>query len=169
VAETAAEASNSVSPRVRTSWRCLWSDGMRLEKTQEGKGQGVVSIETIKLRTKMKNTEDGGKVVGKGWRVPARIGVWGLMMMGIGCTSVHPPHATHMGRHGTSGSALMCDRCKTTWVVRPEGSGRLVRYTKERAMVCPDCQSAAETWLKTGVFEHSCRHCGGRMTCETAK
>ena len=105
----------------------------------------------------------------------------GMAWAVAGCGTMHRPHPEH-GRHAGSGSgdreshgsalngsALMCDRCRTTWVLRPGGAGRLVRYTPEKVMVCPDCQSAAETWLKTGVFKHSCRRCGDRMTCEPAR
>jgi hypothetical protein len=82
----------------------------------------------------------------------------------VGCESVHSNHPVAME------NAVMCDKCKTTWVTRVEPAGRSVyRYTREKAMVCPDCRSAVETWVKTGKLKHSCTHCQGKMTCEPAK
>lgn len=100
----------------------------------------------------------------------AVLGAVSLAVLGTGCSSVHSPHPEHAS-HGKArpGMAMMCDRCETTWVVRPEGTGRLVRYTRQRAMVCPECQSAVETWWKTGVFKHSCSRCQGKLTCESPK
>jgi hypothetical protein len=44
--------------------------------------------------------------------------------------------------------------------------GKLVRYTREKAMVCPDCESAVTHWMRTGELKHACSHCRGKMTCE---
>lgn len=76
------------------------------------------------------------------------------------CTTVHTEHPT------TAGKAVMCDKCKTTWVTSAQAGSRTTRYTRDRMMVCPDCQSTVETWLKTGQLKHSCSHCKGKMTCE---
>jgi hypothetical protein len=90
-------------------------------------------------------------------------GIVGLAGLGaVGCTTTHSPHPMAMEK------AVMCDKCKTTWVTRVEPSGRSVyRYTREPAMVCPDCRSAVENWVRTGELKHSCAHCKGKMTCET--
>ena len=89
----------------------------------------------------------------------------GVAGMGVvGCTSVHSHHPTAMQ------DAVMCDKCKTTWVTRSEPTGRSVyRYTREKVMVCPDCRSAVENWVRTGELKHTCSHCKGKMTCEPAK
>jgi hypothetical protein len=84
----------------------------------------------------------------------------GMACAGVGCVNVHEPHAE------SRQSAVMCDRCKTTWVVRGQPMGKLVRYTREKAMVCPDCESAVMHWLRTGHLKHACSHCRGTMTCE---
>jgi hypothetical protein len=86
----------------------------------------------------------------------------GLMGVALAsCTSMHAPHPT------AAENAVMCDKCKTTWVVRNSPVGRgLVSYTREKVMVCPDCKSAVQNWLETGKLKHSCSHCKGRMTCE---
>jgi len=84
----------------------------------------------------------------------------GTASAGVGCVSVHEPHAE------SAKSAVMCDRCKTTWVVRGDSMGKLVRYTREKAMVCPDCESAVTHWMRTGELKHACSHCRGKMTCE---
>ena len=90
------------------------------------------------------------------------VGVAG--MGGVGCTSVHSQHPTAIE------NAVMCDKCKTTWVTRSEPTGRSVyRYTREKAMVCPDCRTAVENWLRTGELKHTCSHCKGKMTCESPK
>ena len=92
-------------------------------------------------------------------------GVAAIVSMGaVSCTNVHTGHPTAME------SAVMCDKCKTTWVTRTEPTGRSVyRYTREKAMVCPDCRSAVENWVKTGQLKHECSHCKGKMTCEPPK
>jgi hypothetical protein len=80
---------------------------------------------------------------------------------GGGCSNIHSEHPTAIQ------SAVMCDKCKTTWVTRSEPTGRSVyRYTREKAMVCPDCRGAVENWLRTGELKHTCSHCKGKMTCE---
>jgi Zn-finger nucleic acid-binding protein len=84
----------------------------------------------------------------------------GAVWASVGCVHVHEPH-TESRR-----SAVMCDRCKTTWVLRGEASGKLVRYTREKTMVCPDCESAVAHWVRTGELKHACSHCRGKMTCE---
>jgi hypothetical protein len=76
------------------------------------------------------------------------------------CTTVHPEHSA------ASSKAIMCDKCKTTWVTSARPGARTTRYTREKMMVCPDCQSAVEAWLHTGKLKHSCTHCKGKMTCE---
>ncbi len=79
------------------------------------------------------------------------------------CTTVHSEHPT------VAGNAVMCDRCKTTWVTGAESGGRVTRYTRQKAMVCPDCTTAVQNWMRTGVLKHHCSHCGGHMTCEPPK
>ncbi|MEY5024708.1 MAG: hypothetical protein RLZZ244_236 [Verrucomicrobiota bacterium] len=99
---------------------------------------------------------------GKGWLRAVGLGMllgWG-MVGGTGCMHIHAPHAE------SKRSAVMCDRCKTTWVVRGDPSGKMVRYTRERAMVCPDCETAVAHWMRTGELKHHCAHCRGKLTCE---
>jgi Zn-finger nucleic acid-binding protein len=76
------------------------------------------------------------------------------------CTTVHAPHPA------VASNAVMCDRCKTTWVTGVESGGRVTRYTRQKAMVCPDCTSAVQNWMRTGILKHHCSHCGGTMSCE---
>ena len=78
-----------------------------------------------------------------------------------GCVGMHAPHP--VGR--TSAGAVMCDKCRTTWVSRGEPFGKLTRYSREEVMVCEDCESAVEHWMKTGDLRHYCSHCKGHMTC----
>jgi hypothetical protein len=87
----------------------------------------------------------------------------GITWATVGCVNVHKPHAA---ARDSRDPAVMCDRCRTTWVVRSETAGKLVRYTRQKAMVCPDCESAVMHWFKTGELKHACSHCRGKMTCE---
>jgi hypothetical protein len=67
-------------------------------------------------------------------------------------------------------SAVTCDKCKTVWVKRVEqvgAAGKTGAYyalKSDKAMACPDCESAAATFFKTGKLKHSCSHCGGALT-----
>jgi hypothetical protein len=70
-------------------------------------------------------------------------------------------------------SAVMCDKCQTVWVKRPETvgppgkGGSYVALRTRGTMTCPDCQSAVVTFFKTGQLKHSCSHCGGTIShCE---
>jgi hypothetical protein len=82
-----------------------------------------------------------------------------------GCVGVHEPHP--VGR--TSTGAVMCDKCRTTWVSRGEAFGKLTRYSRQEVMVCEDCESAVAHWMKTGDLRHYCAHCKGHMTCSPAR
>jgi len=84
-------------------------------------------------------------------------------MLFTSCTTVHTGHPT------VAANAIMCDKCKTTWVTKAEAGGRITRYTRQKAMVCPDCISAVENWARTGNLKHHCAHCGGTMTCEVPR
>jgi len=67
-------------------------------------------------------------------------------------------------------SAITCDKCRTVWIQRAERSstfrGNAGPYVlrSESRMVCPDCESAAQTFFKTGSLQHHCNHCGGTMS-----
>jgi len=67
-------------------------------------------------------------------------------------------------------SAVTCDKCKTVWVQRPQqvgpgGKGSTYYVLKDtKTMACPDCESAAATFFKTGSLKHSCSHCGGGLS-----
>ena len=67
-------------------------------------------------------------------------------------------------------SAITCDKCRSVWIQHAERSstfrgaaGPYVLRTENR-MVCPDCESAAETFFRTGALKHRCAHCGGTMS-----
>jgi hypothetical protein len=131
----------------------------------------------------MKNKTGGKKTVradgkqGNGERAWSRLGgmlregfvllpvvAAGALLQGgfAGCVGVHAPHET--GR--TAGGAVRCDKCRTIWVSRAEPIGKLTRYTREKAMICEDCESAVVHWMKTGDLRHYCSHCKGHMTCD---
>lgn len=67
-------------------------------------------------------------------------------------------------------SAITCDKCRTVWIQRAErastfrGSAGPYVLKSESRMVCPDCESTAQTFFKTGRLKHDCKHCGGTMS-----
>lgn len=82
-------------------------------------------------------------------------------------------HTAAFGEEKDSGSApksaVMCDKCTTVWikVVDKNAKGTVIGLSKDKKMACKDCQSAVETFFKTGKLEHECSTCGGAMShCE---
>lgn len=73
-----------------------------------------------------------------------------------GCVGHHDPHTTH------AENAVMCDKCKVTFELI---GSHTVRHEYIKVMLCPDCESAAANFFKTGQLKHHCAHCGGTMTC----
>ena len=68
--------------------------------------------------------------------------------------------------------AVMCSKCQTVWVSRPNlmGKGQVTAYTKDKKMVCPDCESAAKNFFATGKLQHTCRACGDSLVvCPVCK
>jgi protein-arginine kinase activator protein McsA len=65
----------------------------------------------------------------------------------------------------TQADGISCDKCKVTWVKTPTtgGKGRVLGYSRQKQMVCPDCKSAVENLFASGKFEHTCATCGGNM------
>lgn len=68
-------------------------------------------------------------------------------------------------------SAVMCAKCKTTWVSSPvavnPGSKPYLVYRDAKTMSCPECESAAATFFKSGSLKHHCSHCGDTLAhCE---
>ena len=127
---------------------------------------------SAKKRKRIMNTRIVERGVFAG-RVLARcgslLGVLRIVAAGVvlhvgltGCTSVHAPHPVAR----TSTGAVRCDKCRTTWVATAEPFGKLTRYSKREAMVCDDCESAVEHWMKTGDLRHYCSHCKGHMSCD---
>jgi hypothetical protein len=73
---------------------------------------------------------------------------------------------TSSGSHAGE-CAIMCDKCKTVWVMKPTGApgAKFTSYSRESQMTCSACQSAVENFAKTGELKHSCSHCKGELTC----
>ncbi len=68
-------------------------------------------------------------------------------------------------------SAVACSKCKTVWVSSPStvnpGSKSYLVYRDAKTMACPECESAVETFFKTGSLKHHCGHCGDTLIhCE---
>lgn len=59
--------------------------------------------------------------------------------------------------------AVMCAKCETTWVRSSQTIGRATVYRRHKKMACPDCDSAAVNFFKTGKFEHTCKTCGDSL------
>jgi ribosomal protein S27E len=68
--------------------------------------------------------------------------------------------------------AVSCSKCKTVFVREPRSSStgkgsHIVGYRTRRAMTCPDCKDAVESFFATGKFQHTCKTCGDTMElCE---
>jgi hypothetical protein len=77
-----------------------------------------------------------------------------------GCTSMQPQAGTPQA------SGLMCNKCETVWVPSKGRGGKPGTYHAYRAsekMICPQCESMAETFFRTGRFSHSCPGCGSNV------
>ena len=90
----------------------------------------------------------------------------GVLVVGVaalvaGCST---PGSKAKTEAGGEEQAVMCSKCETVWVRRPDHMGKnAVVYRREKQMVCPDCQSAVVTFFKTGKLEHTCKSCGGTL------
>jgi hypothetical protein len=61
----------------------------------------------------------------------------------------------------------MCNKCQTVWVPSQNRGGKpgdYRAYSGSRKMICPQCESMAATFFRTGQFRHSCPGCGGKVT-----
>lgn len=66
--------------------------------------------------------------------------------------------------------AVMCSKCAAVWVSTPRQINKTTVYRHEKKMACPDCDSAASTFFKTGRLEHACKTCGDSLvTCPACK
>lgn len=82
-----------------------------------------------------------------------------VILILVNCAGEHLPHATH------NQNVVMCDKCRISYELT--GSHSVRHPTK--VMICPDCDSAVENFIKTGRLKHHCSHCNGTMTCETRR
>jgi hypothetical protein len=70
-------------------------------------------------------------------------------------------------------TAITCSKCQDVMVVNPANSGSkpgsgYTLFKSQKVMVCPDCESAVQNFIKTGKLAHHCSHCDGTMqTCTT--
>jgi len=71
---------------------------------------------------------------------------------------------------GADDQAVMCGKCQAVWVSRPHQINKVTVYRKVKTMSCPDCDSAATNFFKTGKFDHTCTACGDSlMACPSCK
>jgi len=91
----------------------------------------------------------------------------GAAVLMTGCsTTCHKTDAAM----GADDQAVMCGKCQTVWVSRPHQINKVTVYRKVKTMSCPDCDSAAANFFKTGKFEHTCKSCGDSlMKCPVCK
>ena len=83
-----------------------------------------------------------------------------------GCTSMQHQAGT------SEAVGLMCDKCQSIWVPSVDRGGKPGTYHVYRAsrkMICPQCESMAQTYFRTGQITHSCPGCGGNVTHCTAQ
>lgn len=91
----------------------------------------------------------------------------GAVALIAGCASTCPK----AGEAASAGDqAVMCGKCQTVWVSTPHAINKVTVYRKVKTMACPDCESAAANFFKTGRFEHTCKACGDSLTpCPACK
>ena len=89
------------------------------------------------------------------------------MILIAGCSSMQPQSAQNQM------SGMMCDKCQTVWFPKTTPGGKLgnrhFAYRGSRRMICPECESIAATFFRTGRFTHVCPGCRGNMTRCTAQ
>lgn len=65
-------------------------------------------------------------------------------------------------------SAVTCDKCRTVYFKAPAsttpGGKGMVTLRDASRMDCPDCESAAANFFKTGSLKHKCSHCEGSLS-----
>lgn len=70
-------------------------------------------------------------------------------------------------------AGFKCDKCQAVWlpVVGPTGKpgSGYQAYRTSHKMICPQCDSMAATFFRTGKLSHTCPGCGGNMTRCTAQ
>lgn len=87
--------------------------------------------------------------------------VAGMALLMAGCSTPGPMASKDVGGNE---DAVMCSKCRTVWVQRPQHTGKsAVVYRREEQMVCPECQSAVVTFFKTGKLDHTCAACVGTL------
>ncbi len=59
-------------------------------------------------------------------------------------------------------TAVSCEKCRTVWVPGA-GPAKFAGYSVGKQMVCPDCVSMVENYMKTGEMKHTCTSCGGTL------
>ena len=93
-----------------------------------------------------------------------------LMLGSLGLITLVPSCQSTSTTSSTAGTdAIMCDKCKTVWVRKPETIGspgrfQTIVYRDSKTMTCQECQLTADNFWKTGSMKHSCTHCGGSLT-----
>ena len=93
-----------------------------------------------------------------------------LLAGSLGLITLMPSCQSTTATATTGSEAVMCDKCKTVWVMnKPTALGAPGRmqttiYRDSKTMSCPDCQLAADNYWKTGSMKHTCSHCGGTLT-----
>ena len=91
----------------------------------------------------------------------------GAIALMTGCTTTGHKAGMSMG---ADEPAVMCGKCQAVWVSRPHQINKVTVYRKVKTMQCPDCNSAAENFFKTGKFDHTCTACGDSlMACPSCK
>jgi hypothetical protein len=67
--------------------------------------------------------------------------------------------------------AVVCGKCQTVWVrTRSVGRGGTATYRRDKKMVCPDCEKAADSYFSSGKLDPACKTCGdGLVVCPMSK
>jgi hypothetical protein len=93
--------------------------------------------------------------------------ILGMGLFVAGCAADNKPAQSSLV---PSTQGVTCSKCQVTWVKVPtdNGKGRIVGYTSQKSMECPDCKDAVTNFFTTGKLQHTCKTCGDSMEiCES--
>lgn len=89
-----------------------------------------------------------------------------MALFATGCAADNKPPQSALVQ---STQGVTCAKCQVTWVTVPtdNGKGRIVGYSSQKRMECPDCKDAVSNFFTTGKLQHACKTCGDSMEiCE---
>lgn len=89
-----------------------------------------------------------------------------LLVLLAGCQSPSSSCQSSSGSCSSCQSAMMCDRCGTTWAPSYEYNNKgMLMYSSRPEVVCPTCTKTAHECIQTGKMPwETCPSCGGHCS-----